>query len=192
MPRLAFILLLLPGPALADDCTARLAALLGSDLAANGPYIAENINVMAGAEQVYRQSFISDRHFLVETLSPPGLPATLHHEGGAWTADGAGGWTLAWQIDPDEAAAGIAAQRQAAAAAVLTATCTSGGDGTETLTGTLGPTPHLGPEASVAYVIDAGTGAVLALSYAYAINGLPVTAQYTISAAPGLTLPLPP
>ncbi|OAN73312.1 hypothetical protein A8B78_18830 [Jannaschia sp. EhC01] len=191
-PFLALLLTLSSTPALADDCTGRLQALLATDLAADGPYVAENVNRMAGAEQVYRQSFMSDRHFLVETISPPGLPDTLHYEGGAWNSDGAGGWTLAWQMDADEAAAGIEAQRQAAAQAVQSATCADPGDGTQTLIGTLGPTPHFGPEATVGYVIDGATGAVQQMTYDYALNGLPVSAQYRISPAPGLSLPFPP
>jgi hypothetical protein len=188
--RLLPVLLLLPAPALADDCALRLQTLLSTDLTADGPYTAMNTNVMAGAEQVYQQSFVSDRHFLVETISPPGLPATLHFEGSAWHADGAGGWTLAWETDADEAAQGIEDQRQAAAAAVESATCTEG-DGTLTIEGTLGPTPHFGPQATVGYIVDAATNQVLELSYAYVINGIPVTANYQISRAPGLTLPVP-
>lgn len=138
--RLLAALLLLPAPALADDCTLRLQSLLATDLTADGPYTAMNTNVMAGAEQTYRQSFVSDRHFLVEPISPPGLPATLHYEGAALQVDGAGGWTL----------------------------------------------------AIVGYVVGAATNQVLELSYADVINGVPVTANYQISRAPGLTLPLPP
>jgi hypothetical protein len=189
--RLLAILLILPAPALADECTQRLQTLLATDLTADGPYTAMNTNVMAGAEQVYQQSFISDRHFLVETISPPGLPATLHYEGSAWHADGAGGWTLAWETDADEAAQGMDDQRQASATAVENATC-SEADGTIAIEGTLGPTPHFGPQATVGYVVDAVTNQVLELSYAYVINGVPVTANYQISRAPGLTLPLPP
>ena len=189
--RLLAVLLLLPTAALADECTQRLQTLLATDLTADGPYTAMNTNVMAGMEQSYRQSFISDRHFLVETISPPGLPATLHYEGSAWHADGAGGWSLAWEMDADEAAQGIEDQRQAAAAAVERATCVEG-DGTLAIEGTLGPTPHFGPQATVGYVVDAETNQVLELSYAYVINGVPVTANYQISRAPGLTLPLPP
>jgi hypothetical protein len=189
--RLLPLLLLLPTAALADDCTQRLQSLLATDLTADGPYTAMNTNVMAGMEQTYRQSFVSDRHFLVEPLTPPGQPATLHHEGAAWTADGAGGWTLAWETDADEAAQGMEDQRQAAAAAVEGATCTEG-DGTVAIEGTLGPTPHFGPQATVGYLVDAATGQVLEISYAYVINGMAVTANYQISHAPGLTLPLPP
>jgi hypothetical protein len=189
--RLLPVLLLLPAPALADDCALRLQTLLATDLTADGPYTAMNTNVMAGAEQTYRQSFVSDRHFLVEPISPPGLPATLHHEGSAWHADGAGGWTLAWEMDADEAAQGIEDQRQAAAAAVESATCVEG-DGTVTIEGTLGPTPHFGPQATVAYVVDVATNQVVEMSYAYVINGVPVTADYQISRAPDLSLPLPP
>jgi len=111
--RLLPLVLLIPSPALADDCADRLRALLATDLTANGPYIATNTNQMAGAEQVFRQMFVSDRHFLVETVSPPGQPDTLHYEGGAWHSDGTEGWTLAGQVDADGAAAGIAAQRGA-------------------------------------------------------------------------------
>lgn len=184
-------LLLLPVPALADDCTQRLRSLLATDLAANGPYTAMNTNVMAGTEQTYRQSFVSDRHFLVEPISPPGLPATLHHDGSAWHADGADGWTLAWERDADEAAKAIEEQRQANADAVETATCTEA-DGTLAVEGTLGPTPHFGPQATVGYLVDTATNQVVELSYAYVVNGVPVTANYRISRAPGLTLPLPP
>jgi hypothetical protein len=94
-------------------------------------------------------------------------------------------------MDADEAAQGIEAQRQAASQAVESATCTEG-DGTVALEGTLGPTPHFGPQATVGYVVDAATGQVLEISYAYVINGIPVTADYQISRAPGLTLPFPP
>lgn len=189
--RLFALLLLLPAPALAEDCAQRLRSLLATDLAAAGPYTAMNVNVMAGTEQTYRQSFVSDRHFLVEPLEPPGLPATLHHEGAAWHADGAGGWTLAWRSDADEAAQAIEDQRQANAAAVESATCTDT-DGRLAIEGTLGPTPHFGPQARVGYVVDAATNQVLDLSYAYEVNGVAVTATYRISRAPGLTLPLPP
>ncbi|MBY4893379.1 hypothetical protein KUL25_11450 [Rhodobacteraceae bacterium N5(2021)] len=184
--------LLLPTPALADDCAGRLRTLLSTDLAANGPYTAMNTNRMAAAKQVYRQTFVSDRHFLVETISPPGQPDTLHYNGGAWNSDGAGSWTLAWQMDADEAAAGIEAQRQAAAQAVQSAICADPGDGTQTLTGTLGPTPHFGAEATVGYVIDGATDTVQQMTYDYVLNGLPVSAQYRISPAPGLSLPFPP
>jgi hypothetical protein len=44
----------------------------------------------------------------------------------------------------------------------------------------------------VGYVVDTATNQVLELSYAYVINGVPVTANYQISRAPDLTLPLPP
>jgi hypothetical protein len=44
----------------------------------------------------------------------------------------------------------------------------------------------------VGYVVDAATNQVLEISYAYVINGVPVTADYRISRAPDLTLPLPP
>jgi hypothetical protein len=189
--RLFAILLLLPAPALAEDCAQRLRSLLAIDLAADGPYTAMNVNVMAGTEQTYRQSFVSDRHFLVEPLEPPGLPATLHHEGAAWHADGAGGWTLAWQTDADDAAQAIEDQRQANAAAVESATCTET-DGRLAIEGALGPTPHFGPGATVGYVVDPATNQVLELSYAYEVNGVAVTAHYAISRAPGLTLPLPP
>jgi hypothetical protein len=188
---LPLLLLLLPAPALADDCAERLRALLATDLTLDGPYTAMNTNVMAGTEQTYRQSFVSDRHFLVEPLTPPGLPATLHYEGSAWHADGAGGWTLAWQTDAEDAARGIAEQRQASADAVESATCTEV-DGALEIEGVLGPTPHFGPEATVAYVVDAATNQVLELSYAYVVGGVPVTADYQISRAPGLSLPLPP
>jgi hypothetical protein len=73
---------------------------------------------------------------------------------------------------------------------VESATCTEG-DGTLTIEGTLGPTPHFGPQATVGYIVDAATNQVLELSYAYVINGIPVTANYQISRAPGLTLPVP-
>jgi hypothetical protein len=189
--RLLAILLLLPAPALADDCAERLRALLATDLAADGPYTAMNTNMMAGIEQTYRQSFMSDRHFLVEPITPPGIPATLHYEGTAWNADGAGGWTLAWEMDADEAAQGLEDQRQAMAAAVEEATCTEG-DGMLEIAGTLGETPHMGPQATVGYVVDAATGQVLEISYAYVLNGMPVAAHYEISLAPGLSLPLPP
>ena len=189
--RLLALLLLLPSPALADACAERLRALLATDLTADGPYTATNTNVMAGTEQTYRQSFVSDRHFLVEPISPPGLPATLHHEGAAWHADGQGGWTLAWETDADEAAQAMEDQRQANAAAVESATCTEA-DGRLAIEGTLGPTPHFGPEATVGYLVDTATDQVVGLSYAYVVNGVPVTADYRISRAPGLTLPLPP
>lgn len=184
------LLILLPSPALADDCADRLRAALATDLAAEGPYVAMNTNVMAGQEQVYRQSFVSDRHFLVEVLKPEGLPDTLHYEGGAWNGDGAGGWSLAWQMDADEAAAGIEAQRQAAAAAVRSAACRSEG-GTLHIDGTLGPTPHLGDAAAVVFVIDEASDAVSAFSYAYTLNGMDVTARYQITREPDLTLPVP-
>jgi hypothetical protein len=189
--RLFAILLLLPAPALADDCAERLRTLLATDLTADGPYTAMNVTVMGGTEQTYRQSFVSDRHFLVEPLAPADMPATLHHEGAAWHADGAGGWTLAWETDADAAAQAIEDQRQASAAAVESATCTEA-DGTLAIEGTLGPTPHFGPQATVAYLVDTATNQVLELSYAYVINGVPVTANYQISRAPDLTLPLPP
>lgn len=189
--RLLPLLLLLPTAALADDCTQRLQSLLASDLTADGPYTAMNTNMMAGMEQTYRQSFVSDRHFLVEPIAPPGQPATLHYEGGAWHADGAGGWTLAWQQDAEAAAQGMEDQRQQMAAAVETATCTEGATTTE-ITGTLGPTPTFGPQMTVGYLVDAATGQVLEMTYAYVINGVPVTARYEISRAPGLALPLPP
>ena len=188
----SLILLVLAPPAAADDaCVERLRSLLATDLTAEGPYTAMNTNVMAGVEQVYRQSFVSDRHFLVETLVPSGQPATLHHEGAAWHSDGAGGWALAWRTDPDEAAQAIAAQRQANADAVERASCTEA-DGTIAVEGTLGPTPHFGPETVVGYVVDADTNQVLELSYAYVIGGVPVTATYAISRAPDLSLPVPP
>ena len=189
--RLLPLLLLLPTTALADDCTQRLQALLSTDLTADCPYTAMNTNLMAGTAQTYRQSFVSDRHFLVETLSPPGQPATLHYEGGAWHADGAGGWTLAWQTDPETAAQGMADQRAQMAAAVEAASCTEG-ETTEQITGTLGPTPTFGPQMAVGYLLDAASGQVLEITYAYVLNGMPVTAQYQISRPPELTLPLPP
>jgi hypothetical protein len=189
--RLLPVLLLLPTTALAEDCTQRLQSLLATDLTADGPYTAMNTNMMAGMEQSFRQSFLSDRHFLVETIAPPGQPDTLHYEGGAWHSDGAGGWTLAWQTDGDEAAQGMEDQRQQMAAAVETATCTEG-ETTDEITGTLGPTPTFGPQMTVGYILDAGTGQVLEMTYAYVLNGMPITAHYEFSRAPGLTLPLPP
>jgi hypothetical protein len=120
-----------------------------------------------------------------DDLAPrPARDAALR--GSAWHADGAGGWTLAWEMDADEAAQGIEDQRQAAAAAVESATCVEG-DGTVTIEGTLGPTPHFGPQATVAYVVDVATNQVLEMSYAYVINGVPVTADYQISRAPDLS-----
>jgi hypothetical protein len=189
--RLLPLLLLLPSTALADDCTQRLQGLLATDLTADGPYTAMNTNMMAGMEQTYRQSFMSDRHFLVESLAPPGQPDTLHYQGGAWHSDGAGGWTLAWQNDAEEAAQGMEDQRQQMAAAVETATCNEGAT-TDEITGTLGPTPTFGPQMTVGYIVDAETGQVLEMTYAYVLNGMPVTAHYEISRAPGLALPLPP
>jgi hypothetical protein len=188
----ALLVIVLPVPALADDCADRLSRLLATDLTAAGPYVAMNVNTMAGMTQRYRHSFVSDRHYLVETLEPPGQPAMLHHEGAAWAADGNGGWTLAWAMDPDEAAAGIAAQRQALAGAVVSADCTSEAAGTETLTGRIGPTDTFGPEATVAYVVSAGTGDVRELRYAYRMNGMDITARYEIGREPGLALPVPP
>lgn len=189
--RLLPVLLLLPAPALADECSDRLRALLASDLTAEGPYTAMNTNSMAGTEQTYRMSYVSDRHFLVETLQPEGQPATLHYEGGAWHSDGAGGWTLAWQNDADATADTIAEQRETLAGAVEAATCTDG-EGAAEITGTLGPTPTFGPQTTVGYLVDAATGQVLELTYAYVVGGVPVTAHYQISRAPDLTLPLPP
>ncbi len=182
--------LLLPTPALADDCADRLRALLSTDLAANGPYTATNTNRMAGAEQVYRQTFISDRHFLVETVSPPGQPDTLHYNGGAWHSDGAGGWTLAWQTDADEAAAGIEALRQSLANGVLSATCTVDG-AQDVIVGEVGETAAFGPSLTVGYRVDTATGQVKELSYDYTLNGLEVQAIYQISPAPEAELPVP-
>lgn len=189
--RLLPLLLLLPTTALADDCTQRLQSLLATSLTADGPYTAMNTNMMAGMEQTYRQSFVSDRHFLVEQITPPGQPATLHYEGGAWHSDGAGGWSLAWQTDADEAAQGMEEQRQQMATAVESAACTAEGT-TEEITGTLGPTPTFGPQMTVGYLVDAATGQVLEMTYAYVLNGMPITAHYEISRAPDLSLPLPP
>ncbi|GAB5447424.1 hypothetical protein [Gymnodinialimonas sp.] len=177
---------------MADDCVQGLQTLLTTDLTADGPYIAENLNRMAGAEQVYRQSFLPDGHFLVETISPEGQPDTLHYQGGAWNSDGACGWTLAWQMDAEDAAAGIEAQRQSMAQGVLSATCTANIDGTERIEGMIGPTPQFGPELSVGYVVDADTRQVHQLTCAYTLYGMSVEPQYDIRRAPYLTLPLLP
>ncbi|AHM02910.1 hypothetical protein roselon_00468 [Roseibacterium elongatum DSM 19469] len=182
-------------PVLADDCAARLSQLLATSLTAEGPYIAENVNMVAGMRQVFRQHFVSDTHFLVEQLEPAGMPDTLHYDGGAWTADGAGGWTLAWQIPAEEAAAGMVAQRQAMAAAVENARCTTetrDGRMMERISGLLGETPTFGPSLAVAYLVDATSGQVTHLTYDYTLNGMEMQADYVISPAPNLTLPLPP
>lgn len=191
-PILALLVIVSAFPVLADDCAQGLQTLLSTDLTADGPYVADNVNRMAGAEQIYRQSFLSDSHFLVETISPPGSPDTLHYQGGAWHSDGAGGWTLAWQVDAEDAAAGIEAQRQSMAQGVLSATCTTNADGTEQIEGMIGPTPQFGPELSVGYVVDVDTSQVRQQSYAYTLNGLAIEAHYDIRRAPDLTLPLPP
>jgi hypothetical protein len=190
--RLLPVLLLLPAPALADDCALRLQTLLATDLTADGPYTAMNTNVMAGAEQVYQQSFVSDRHFLVETISPPGLPATLHFEGSAWHADGAGGWTLAWETDADEAAQGIEDQRQASGRRRGKRDLQSKATARSPSKARSGPRRISGRRQPWATWWTPPPTRCWRLSYAYVINGVPVTANYQISRAPGLTLPLPP
>jgi len=195
MRPLLALLMTLPAPALADDCAARLSDLLATSLTADGPYIAENVNMVAGMRQVYRQHFVSDTHFLVQQLEPAGMPDTLHYNGGAWTSDGAGGWTLAWQMPPEDAAAGMVAQREAMAGAVESATCateTLDGRAMERITGLLGETPTFGPSLAVSYLVDTTTGQFTHLTYDYTLNGMEMHAEYEISPAPGLDLPLPP
>jgi hypothetical protein len=178
-------------PPLADDCTQRLQSLLATDLTADGPYTAMNTNVMAG-DGTDLPAVLRLRPALPggTDLTPPGQPATLHREGAGLAPPTAqGGWTLAWETDADEAAQGMEDQRQAAAAAVEGATCTEGRrDG--------GDRGHARADAAFRAAGDGGLprrrgyGAGAGnLSYAYVINGMPVTANYQISRAPGLTLP---
>ncbi|GGL69135.1 hypothetical protein [Wenxinia marina] len=188
------LLALLPLPAAADPCADRLAGLLGADMTADGPYVAMNTTEMMGQRMVYRQSQISDLHYMVETLEPVPRPAMVHQDGTAWQSDDAGGWTVAWEAPAEDLLAQMAALRTSLASGVLTAECgTEDRDGTafELVSGTVGPTDVFGEELAVSYLVDPATGRPVRITQDYVSSGMEVSTLYEIEFADDLELPTP-
>lgn len=184
--RILAVLAVLPTVSAADTCRDELADILGADLTANGPYIATNTNQVNGIQQVYRQLFLTDTHYLVETLQPEGLPDTLTYDGGAWQRDGTGGWELIRRFDIDETVDGVAAQRAALADGVASASCEG-----DVIEGVVGETRWFGPELHVRYVLHPETRSVQEFTFDFTVNGAEILAHFVIEAAPGLELPAP-
>jgi hypothetical protein len=183
-----------PATAQADDCSARLAALLGSIPYEGQPYEVRLQSDTNGVPGLFIQKWASPRHGLIHTLEPAGMADTLHHEGAAYAPDGQGGWTKLYEADPAQQDKDAAAFRATLAANVRTATC--GSDTRDGITyvlvaGTVAAMPPYDGDLTYRYLLVPDSGAIAHMDMDYTMSGLLTTSTFAFSPAPGLTLPTP-
>lgn len=188
------LLALLPLPAVADPCTERLAALVGSPALIEGPHDIQSRGTIGTMQTETLHHYIDAQHFVVETVLPAGIPDTLHYQGGTYTADGAGGWVLSTRVDAAQMEAEGARMRAEEAAAITQARCGTedrNGTGYEVVEGTIAAIPPYNAERSLRYVIDTATGQLVEHAQAYDLHGMKTLVTFTYTPNPGLVLPLP-
>lgn len=192
--RFLSLFLLLPLPALADPCADRLAELVASPALVDGPHDIVSIGTMGTMQTHTVHHYVDAQHFLVETVAPAGMPDTLHYQGGMYTADGNGGWTLSTQVDAAQMEAEGARMRAEQAAAISSARCgTETREGTtyEVVEGTIAAIPPYNAERMLRYVIDPASGQLVEHGQAYEMHGMKTLVTYTYMPNPELVLPTP-
>lgn len=191
---LLLALAVLPVPALANECAARLSALLATPPHDGHAYVAETTTTNGGQTGRFTQNWASPRHSLMVTHEPPGMPDTLQHEGGTYAPDGKGGWTLLYEGDPDQQEKDSAAMRAAMSAAVTVADCgaeTRDGRTFDRVEGTLANLPPYEGDVQMRYLVDPETGDVAFMDMAYRMAGIDNTATFAFVRAPDMQLPVP-
>lgn len=192
--RLTILFAIFPLPLLADPCADRLSALLAAPTFNGQPYAARATGEIGGMPSVTVQRFHTELHSYIVTEQPPGTPDMLHFNGGAYMADGAGGWTLAWQMDPAEMTRQAAEMRAAQATGVIRAECGTGQiDGVEVdhVAGVVKQVPPWQSELGVAYDIETATGLPKRMTYDYTMSGMPTHVQFDFTPMPDMVLPEP-
>ena len=185
----------LAGAALADDCLARVQAIV-ADSANIRPSKGHLITETKGLPTTENEFFIaSSAHMLFKPIDPPDLPWSLTYiDTNYQSADEGQTWTVGYTFDPEQQAEGSRAYVQGMADSAINAQCGSedlDGRTLEVVEADMSTTGGDDKNYHAKYWYDSEIDLVVKSVSTTLVSGMEMTVTQTWEPAEGLDLPVP-